>query len=120
MADVLSVHLHLDQHTRGIIDARRLGLLKPSAFLINVARGPLVDEAALTAALAEGRLAGAGLDVFTAEPPDPSSQLLRLPNVVATPHTAGNSDGPLRRRAEFRAQNVDRVAAGLEPECRIA
>jgi D-3-phosphoglycerate dehydrogenase / 2-oxoglutarate reductase len=120
MADVLSVHLHLDQHTRGIIDARRLRLLKPSAFLINVARGPLVDEAALTAALAQGRLAGAGLDVFTAEPPDPSSQLLRLPNVVATPHTAGNSDGTLRRRAEFCAQNVDRVAAGLEPECRIA
>jgi phosphoglycerate dehydrogenase-like enzyme len=62
MADVLSVHLHLDQRTRGIIDARRLRLLKPSAFLIIVARGPLVDEAALTAALAEGRLAGAGLE----------------------------------------------------------
>jgi phosphoglycerate dehydrogenase-like enzyme len=120
MADVVSVHLHLDEHTRGIIDDRRLRLVKPSAFLINVARGPLVDEAALTAALEEGRLAGAGLDVFAAEPPDPSSRLLRLPNVVATPHTAGNSDGTTRRRAEFCAHNVDRVAAGLEPECRIA
>jgi D-3-phosphoglycerate dehydrogenase len=120
MVDVLSVHLHLDAQTCGIIDDRRLRLLKPSAFLINVARGPLVDETALTAALEGGRLAGAGLDVFAAEPPELDSPLLRLPNVVATPHTAGNSDGTLRRRAIFCAENVDRVAAGLEPECRIA
>jgi len=114
------VHLHLDDRTRGIIDDRRLRLLKPSAFVINVARGALVDEAALTIALEEGRLAGAGLDVFEAEPPDVHSKLLRLPNVVATPHTAGNSDGTWRRRADFCAQNVDRVAHGLEPNCRIA
>jgi phosphoglycerate dehydrogenase-like enzyme len=120
MADVLSVHLHLDEQTRGIVDDRRLRLLKPSAFVINVARGGLVDEAALAAALEQGRLAGAGLDVFAAEPIDPGSRLLRLPNVVATPHTAGNSDGTLRRRAEFCARNVDRVADGLEPDCRLA
>jgi len=120
MVDILSVHLHLDDRTRGVIDDRRLRLLKPSAFVINVARGALVDEAALSTALEDGRLAGAGLDVFEAEPPDPSSKLLRLPNVVATPHTAGNSDGTMRRRAEFCAQNVDRVARGLQPECRIA
>lgn len=120
MADILSVHLHLDDRTRGIIDDRRLRLLKPGALVINVARGELVDEAALTTALEEGRLAGAGLDVFASEPPDPGSKLLNLPNVVATPHTAGNSDGTLLRRAEFCAQNVDRVGSGLEPECRIA
>jgi D-3-phosphoglycerate dehydrogenase len=120
MADILSVHLHLDDRTRGIIDDRRLRLLKPGAFLINVARGGLVDEAALISALSEGRLAGAGLDVFASEPPDLDSPLPRLPNVVATPHTAGHSDGTWWRRAEFCAHNVDRIARGLEPECRIA
>ena len=119
MADVLSVHLHLNDQTRGIVDDRRLRLLKPTAFVINVARGALVDEAALAAALREGRVAGAGLDVFAAEPPDLDSPLLRLPNVVATPHTAGNHDGALRQRAAFCARNLDRVAAGLEPECRL-
>jgi len=119
MADVLSVHLHVNEGTRGIINDRRLRLLKPTAFLINVARGALVDEVALTAALQEGRLAGAGLDVFTAEPLDPASPLLRLPNVIATPHTAGMHDGAWRLRAQFCAHNVDRIAAGLEPECRL-
>src|SRR6266545_6929317 len=119
MAYVLSVHLHLNEQSRSIIDDRRLRLLKPTAFLINVARGALVDEVALTAALADGRLTGAGLDVFANEPPDTESPLLRLPNVVATPHTAGNHDGALRLRAEFCARNIDRVAAGLEPECRL-
>src|SRR5262249_12406699 len=120
MVDVLTLHLHLNEHTRGIIDDRRLRLLKPTAFLINVARGPLVDEPAMVAALVEGRLAGAGLDVFAHEPLQLDSALLRLPNVVATPHTAGHSGGTWRRRAMFCAENVDRVAAGLEPECRIA
>jgi phosphoglycerate dehydrogenase-like enzyme len=120
IADVLSVHLHLNDQTRGIVDGRRLRLLKPTAFLINVARGALVDEQALASALQEGRLAGAGLDVFNAEPPDLRAPLLRLPNVVATPHTAGNHDGALRQRAEFCARNIDRIAEGLEPECRLA
>jgi phosphoglycerate dehydrogenase-like enzyme len=119
MSDVVSLHLHLDDSTRGIIDERRLRLLKPGAFVVNVARGALVDEAALVAALERGWIAGAGLDVFESEPPDPHSRLLQLPNVIATPHTAGNSDGSLRRRAEFCAHNIDRVAAGLEPECRL-
>jgi D-3-phosphoglycerate dehydrogenase len=120
MADVLSLHLHLNEETRGIIDGYRLSLLKPTALLINVARGALVEEGALSAALLDGRLAGAGLDVFASEPPSARSPLLGLPNVVATPHTAGNSDGTLRRRAEFCAQNINRVAAGLEPDSQIA
>jgi phosphoglycerate dehydrogenase-like enzyme len=119
MADVLSVHLHLNAETRGIIDARRLHLLKPDAFLINVARGELVDEAALISALREGRLGGAGLDVVATEPVDPGSPLLQMPNVVLTPHTAGNTTGTLRRRAEFCVQNINRLARGLPLECQL-
>lgn len=119
MSDVLSVHLHLNDQTRGIIDDRRLRLLRPTAFVINVARGALIDELALASALSEGRLAGAGLDVFETEPAGLDSPLLRLSNVVATPHTAGISEGTLRRRAEFCAHNLDRVAEGLEPESRV-
>jgi D-3-phosphoglycerate dehydrogenase / 2-oxoglutarate reductase len=119
-ADVLSLHLHLTDETRGLIDARRLGLLKPTAYLINVARGALVDEAALAEALRAGRLGGAGLDVFANEPPDLSGPLFNLPNVVATPHIAGMTTGTSRRRAQCVADNVDRVAAGLEPLYRVA
>jgi phosphoglycerate dehydrogenase-like enzyme len=119
IADVLSLHVHLNAATRAMIDDRRLRLLKPGAFLINVARGGLVDEAALVSALQEHRLAGAGLDVMTSEPLDPASPLLQMENVVITPHTAGNTDETVRRRAEFCAHNFDRVASGLAPECRL-
>jgi phosphoglycerate dehydrogenase-like enzyme len=118
-ADVLSLHLHLNAETRHIIDTRRLGLMKPTAYLVNVARGALVDEAALVAALLAGRLGGAGLDVYNQEPPDLSSPLFSLPNVVATPHIAGVTDGTSRKRAQASAENVDRIAAGLEPLYRV-
>lgn len=118
-ADYLSLHLHLNQRTRQVIDRRRLALMKPTAFLINVARGGLVDEAALHAALASGRLAGAGLDVFTQEPPRPDAPLLQLANVIAMPHVAGCTDGTSRRRAEIAALNCDRVANGQEPLYRV-
>jgi phosphoglycerate dehydrogenase-like enzyme len=114
-SDFLSLHLHLNEETRHIIDARRLSLMKPTAFLINVARGALVDEAALIEALAEGKIAGAGLDVFGQEPPDPDSVIFNLPNVIATPHISGTTDGTSRKRAGAAAENVDRIAAGLEP-----
>lgn len=117
--DYLSLHLHFSETTRRIIDARRLRLMKPGAYLINVARGALVDEHALYAALVEGRLAGAGLDVFDSEPLDPESPLLRLPNVVATPHVSGATDGTSRRRAACVVENIERIARGLDPLYRI-
>jgi len=118
-SDILSLHLHLNAETRGLIDARHLALMKPTAFLINVARGALVDEAELVNALRAGRLGGAGLDVYSQEPPDPSSPLFHLPNVITTPHIAGMTDGTSRRRARCAAENVDRIAAGLEPLYRV-
>ena len=118
-SDCVSLHLHLNGDTRHIMDARRIGLMKPTAYLINVARGPLVDESALIAALQEGRIAGAGLDVFSSEPVDAHNPLLAMPNVVATPHIAGITNGTSRRRAQFAAANIDRLGHGLEPLARI-
>ena len=118
-SDVVSLHLHLNDETRHTIDARRLRLMKPSAFLINVARGALVDEATLEAALVAGQIGGAGLDAFSQEPPDMSSPVFSLPNVIATPHVSGGTDGTSRKRAQVSAENVDRVAAGLEPLYRV-
>jgi len=118
-SDYVSLHLPLDNSTRHVINARRLRLMKPSAFLINVARGGLIEEDALYLALEEGRLAGAGLDVFKTEPIKLDSPLLKLPTVIATPHIAGTTNGTSRRRASCAAQNVDRIGAGLEPLYRV-
>jgi phosphoglycerate dehydrogenase-like enzyme len=118
-SDALSLHLHLNASTRHIIDARRLALMKPTAWLINVARGALVDEAALHEALLAGRLGGAGLDVFSQEPPNPDDPIFSLPNVVATPHISGTTFGTSRGRAQCVADNVERIAAGLEPLHRV-
>jgi phosphoglycerate dehydrogenase-like enzyme len=118
-SDVLSLHLHLNAETRHIIDVRRLGLMKPSAFLINVARGALVDEVAMQEALVAGRLGGAGLDVFGQEPPDLNNPVFNLPNVVTTPHISGTTNGTSRRRAQCVVDNIDRIAAGLEPLYRV-
>lgn len=91
-ADVLAVNCPLTEETRGAVSAERLALMKPSSFLINTARGPIVDEAALAAALHAGRLAGAGLDVFDPEPPAADAAILRAPNVIATPHALAWTD----------------------------
>ena len=90
-------------------------MMKPGAFLINVARGALVEEPALFQALSSGKLAGAGLDVFAQEPLDPNNPLLKLPNVVATPHISGTTYGTSRRRGKCVADNLDRIAQGLSP-----
>jgi len=85
-SDVVTIHLVLGDRTRGLIGARELGLMKPSAHLVNTSRGPIVDEAALVAALREGKIAGAGLDVFDEEPLPADHPFRRLPNTVITPH----------------------------------
>jgi D-3-phosphoglycerate dehydrogenase len=90
-ADIVTLHVPLDETTRNILSAGRLGLMKPDAVLINTARGGLVDEAALKALLADGRMAGAAFDVFATEPPD-DGELLALPNFLATPHIGGNAE----------------------------
>jgi phosphoglycerate dehydrogenase-like enzyme len=102
-SDFVSLHLPLSADTRGIIGAARLASLKRTAFLVNVGRGPLVDREALVGALGENRLAGAGLDVFWEEPPDPADPLLVLDNVVATPHIGGVSEDFLQAAADRMA-----------------
>lgn len=118
-SDVLSVHLHLNKETRHIIDARRFGLMKQTAFFINVARGALADEEALAQALSNGKLGGAGLDAYGQEPPDINSPLFKLPNVIATNHISGVTDGTSRKRAAATARNVEQIAAGKEPLYRV-
>jgi D-3-phosphoglycerate dehydrogenase len=107
-ADVVSLHLTLNAGTRGLLDRRRLGLLKPGAILINTARGALVDEAALIEALREGRIAHAGLDVFATEPLPPDHPLAGLPNVTLSAHAAfatrEASERLLRRALEILAE----------------
>ena len=118
-SDFLSLHLHLNEETRHLIDERRLGLMKSTAHLINVARGALVDEDALDAALLAGRIGGAGLDVFGREPADPGNPVYELPNVVVTPHTSGVTAQTSQRRAACTAENVDRLARGEPLQYRI-
>jgi D-3-phosphoglycerate dehydrogenase len=99
-ADFLVIACPLDDTTRGMIDARKLALMKPSAFLINTARGPIVDERALHGALEARRIAGAALDVFEQEPTPVGNPLLALDNVIVTPHAVSYTDEGLRRLAE--------------------
>lgn len=105
-SDVVSLHLRASPRTAGIIGARELGLMKPAAYLINTARGALVDEAALYTALAEHRLAGAALDVFQQEPLPADSPLLTLDNVLVTPHVAWVTDGGTYRMARDPVANI--------------
>jgi phosphoglycerate dehydrogenase-like enzyme len=102
-SDVVSIHVSLAKSSRGLIDARRLALMKPSAYLVNTARGPIVDEAALVAALAARRIAGAGLDVFDVEPLPAGHPLAKLPNVVLAPHLGWTTDDGYRRFADSAA-----------------
>ena len=114
-ADYVSLHTPLTSRTRHLINRRALSLMKPSAVLINVARGEIVDQAALVDALETGKIRGAGLDTFAHEPLDPSHPLLKMSNVVATPHIAGGTRGTLKRRTKAAAENIFRLEKGLLP-----
>jgi (S)-sulfolactate dehydrogenase len=109
-ADVISLHVPLSPATRGLIDAARIATMKPDAILVNTARGGVVDEAALAAALRAGKLAGAALDVFDAEPLAPGSPLANCPNLILTPHVAG-----ITRESNVRVSSLiaEKVAAAL-------
>jgi phosphoglycerate dehydrogenase-like enzyme len=110
-ADVVSLHLPLTAETAGMIDAQAMSRMKPGAVLVNTARGGLVDQAALTEALASGRIR-AGLDVFATEPADPADPLFGLPNVVVTPHVAWLSTGTFDRSFALAAENCFRLRDG--------
>ena len=114
-ADVLAVNCPLSEATRGLVNAQRLALMKPSAYLINTARGPIVDQAALTEALRAGRIAGAGLDVLEQEPPAPDEPLLALDNVIVTPHALCFTDELFRGLAAADSAAAMAVMAGAEP-----
>lgn len=110
-ADVVSVHATLSPDSRGLIDARRLGLMKSTAILVNTARGPIVDEAALVSALAERRIGGAALDVFDTEPLPEGHPLTRLPNVILTPHIGWPTD---KMYEQFATAAADALIAFMD------
>lgn len=113
-ADAVSLHVPLTSDTRNLIDARRLRLMKRTAVLINTARGGVLDEAALCAALRAGDIAGAALDVFSEEPLPPGTPLAGLPNVILTPHIAGVTRESNERVSELIARRVAECLAGDE------
>lgn len=113
-ADFVSLHAPLTPETHALIDAEALAQMKPSAYLINCARGPVVDEAALVQALSSGAIAGAGLDVFAQEPTD-ANPLFDLPNVVVTPHIAAYTEDGVRRMGMGAVAQVLQVLEGRRP-----
>jgi phosphoglycerate dehydrogenase-like enzyme len=121
-ADVLSVSVPLTPETHHLVNEERLRLMKPTAYLINTARGPIVDQKAITKALSEGWIAGAGLDVLEKEPPDPNDPILRLENVILTPHAlcwtdqcfAGNGAADVQAVLEVQHRKVPRGIVNRE------
>jgi len=118
IADFITLHLPLSSQTRHLVNEKLLSLMKKEAFLINTARGELVDEEALYRFLKEGRIAGAGLDVLSFEPPF-ESPLLTLPNVLVTPHVAAYTKEANMKMGRIAAWNVVHVLEGREPLYRV-
>ncbi len=114
-SDVVSLHVPLNDVTRGMMSTREFGLMKESAILINTCRGPVVDEDALYQALTTGKIAGAGLDVMTEEPPVANHSLFKLDNAIITPHMAGPTIENWAKAFRNAFDNVQRVAAGRPP-----
>lgn len=118
-SDIVTIHLPLTKGTRGLIDAEKLKLMKKNALLINTARGPIVDNAALADALNNGQLGGAGIDVFDMEPPLPSDySLLNAPNTVLTPHIGFATKEAMKRRAQITFENIVKWLEG-NPQNRV-
>lgn len=118
-ADFLSLHVPLTSETRGMVNTQFLARMKPGAFLINTARGEIVDETALLEALQSGHLRGAALDVFSRQPPDPNHPLLALPQVIATPHCGAHTDGALNAMGWGALRDCLAVLRGEEPAHRV-
>jgi len=114
-ADYVSIHVPSNAQTVRMLNERTLGLMKPSAWLFNTARGDLIDERALYRALVEKRLAGAGLDVFEEEPTPPDNPILALDNVIVTPHAAGFSDAAVREGQRMGAREMAAMLTGTFP-----
>jgi glyoxylate reductase len=114
-ADFVTLHVPLTKETRHVIGEEELKKMKRTAYLVNTARGPLVDEAALAKALSEGWIAGAGLDVFEKEPIEQKNPLMRLRNVVLTPHIASATIEARSKMAEVSARNLVSVLRGEMP-----
>jgi len=111
-SDAISLHCPLTEETRALVDARRLDLMKPTAFLLNTSRGPLVDEAALAATLNAGRIAGAGLDVLSVEPPPAGNPLLQAANCCITPHIAWATGAARQRLMTTAVENLRAYLTG--------
>lgn len=118
-ADFLTLHCPLVEDNRGMVNDKFLARMKPGAYLINTARGELIDEDALLRALQGGHLSGAALDVFARQPPDPLNPLLALPQVITTPHTGAHSDGATNAMGWGALNNCLAVLQGQEPPNRI-
>jgi phosphoglycerate dehydrogenase-like enzyme len=114
-SDIVSLHVPLSGATRHMISTAQLKLMKPTAYLINTCRGPVIDEPAMVEALANGTIAGAGLDVFDQEPPPPNNPLFTLPNVILTAHLAGPTWDNQYTRFRNAFDNCQRVIRGDKP-----
>jgi D-3-phosphoglycerate dehydrogenase len=117
-ADIVSIHAPLTPETRGMIDTDAIGRMRPGAILVNTSRGPLVDLDAVTAALSEGRLGGAALDVFDVEPLD-AARIAGIPNLISTPHMAYYSEEALAESQRKAATQVIKVLTGEQPDYQV-
>ena len=114
-SDFVAVNCLLNEQTRGLIGAREIGWMKPTVYLVNTARGPIIQEAALIEALHQGRIAGAGLDVFEDEPVDPGNPLLKMDNVIVAPHAVAWTMEAFRDNSLYACRNVAAVTCGEAP-----
>jgi len=114
-SDFLSLHLPVTTETRGMVNSTFLGAMKPGSYLINTARGELIDDDALCAAITSKHIAGAALDCFSVEPPPPAAPLLALPQVIVTPHAGAHTDGAINAMGWGALRNCLAVLRGEAP-----